>query len=245
MSKKNRMPQQAVRRFWIAGAALFLCLLAGLRWGDDVWRLLQNEAALEAFLADLGWLGPLGLIFFNAIQIVVAPVPGYVVQIASGYLFGPVWGGVWATVGLLLGATLSMWLVRRLGRPIVERLIGTKRLARWEGVTRSDKLWVWLVLILTPTGDLPYFLAGLSQVKFRVILLLTLLIRAPTTFVAAAIGAGAIMLSWWQLALLLALLLGVLLLFMRYQDRIIDSVDGWTVKRIEQQEDTSHEYVNM
>ena len=31
----------------------------------------------------------------NAVQIVIAPIPGYVLQVAAGFLFGPFWGGVW------------------------------------------------------------------------------------------------------------------------------------------------------
>jgi uncharacterized membrane protein YdjX (TVP38/TMEM64 family) len=235
-SAPRRPSQITVHRLWVLGAALFLCAALALRWGSDIWYLLRNEAALEEFLATLGWLGPVGLILFNAIQIVVAPVPGYVVQIASGYLFGPFWGGVWASIGLLVGATLSMWIVRQFGRPLAEWLIGAERLARWEHVTHTDSVWTWLILIVTPTGDIPYFLAGLSHVKFRTIFLLTLLIRVPTTFVAAAVGAGALALNWWQFALLLAVLIGVLILFVRYQDLLTGAIDNQVTQRLARQE---------
>jgi uncharacterized membrane protein YdjX (TVP38/TMEM64 family) len=168
----------------------------------------------------------------NIVQIVVAPVPGYVVQIASGYLFGSFWGGVWASIGLLIGAMLAMWLARTFGRPLVERLVGAQRLDKWETTTHSDSVIVWFILILSPTGDLPYFLAGLSSVRFRTIFLLSLAIRVPTTFVVTSAGAGVMLLNWWQLVTVLAALIVLLLAFMRYQDTIVSRIDQYVQRRI-------------
>jgi uncharacterized membrane protein YdjX (TVP38/TMEM64 family) len=214
------------------GVALIVFAGATARFGPSLWSLLQNEQALEAAINDLGWLGPAGLIVLNIVQIVVAPVPGYVVQIASGYLFGSFWGGVWASIGLLIGAMLAMWLARTFGRPLVERLVGAQRLDKWETTTHSDSVIVWFILILSPTGDLPYFLAGLSSVRFRTIFLLSLAIRVPTTFVVTSAGAGVMLLNWWQLVTVLAALIVLLLAFMRYQDTIVSRIDQYVQRRI-------------
>jgi uncharacterized membrane protein YdjX (TVP38/TMEM64 family) len=186
---------------------------------------MQDKQQLEALVDGLGPAGPVVLVAFNALQIVVAPVPGYVIQIVSGYLYGPLWGGIWGSLGLLAGSMLAMWLARAFGRPLAERLVGKSRLDRWETVTHSNSLVIWFILILSPTGDLPYFLAGLSRVRFSTIFLLTLAIRVPTTFVVASAGAGVMLLTWWQLGLTVALLTGFLVVFMRNQARIVNWLD--------------------
>jgi uncharacterized membrane protein YdjX (TVP38/TMEM64 family) len=216
-------PRSGVWVWWLMSLGGLSALV--WRFGPAVWTLLSNEEALERFVVGLGWFGPLALILFNALQIVVAPIPGYVVQAAAGYLYGPFWGGLWGALGLLSGATLAMWLSRRYGRHLVEQLAGAERLARWESVTHSDSTWLWFVLLTAPTGDLPYFLAGLAQVSYRKVILLTLAIRVPATFVVAAIGAGAVGLLWWQLVLIFALLAGLLALFVRYQEPFLRWVD--------------------
>ncbi|MEZ4676058.1 MAG: hypothetical protein R2932_17675 [Caldilineaceae bacterium] len=73
-------------------------------------EIIRDRKQLQAFVDQLGWMGPLALIFFNALQIVVAPVPGYVVQLAAGFLYGPWWGGLWSTLGLAAGSMTAMWL---------------------------------------------------------------------------------------------------------------------------------------
>ncbi len=232
-------------QLWIGGVAFVLLSLFLWHMGPSIWRILSDETALEAWITRLGWFGPVALIALNAVQIVVAPVPGYVLQIASGFLFGPLWGGVWASVGVMLGSMLSMWLARRFGRPLAARLVGEARLDRWESTTHSDSFWVWLILILTPTGDLPYFLAGLAKVRFRVIFILTLAIRVPTTFVVAAAGGGVMILNWWQLTLAITFLVTLLGLFLRYQDRLTGWIDGQVEQRLPQSDESVHEQIQV
>jgi uncharacterized membrane protein YdjX (TVP38/TMEM64 family) len=226
--------QSRLARWLVAGIAA-LIVVALLWFGPYLWQLAQDEKALEAWVANLGWLGPLALITLNAIQIVVAPIPGYVVQVAAGFLFGPIWGGLWASLGLLCGSSLAFWLSRFYGRPLVGRLVGHERLERWEHLTFSDSTLLWFVLLLGPVGDIPYFLAGLARVSFVKIFVITLAVRVPSTWVVAAAGAGVLLLTWWQIALLLAILLGIVLLFFRYQDQLERWSDRYIQRHISRQ----------
>lgn len=181
----------------LAGVALFAAGLAALLiWRDALWLLLTDEAAVEALIARAGFWGPLALILITIVQIVVAPVPGYVVQLAAGFLYGTLWGGLYGAVGLLIGAMLAMFLARTLGRPLAIWMLGPERLQRWESVTHSESPWVWMLLMVTPLGDSVYLLAGLSRVSYLTIFLLALVIRVPTAFLSSAIGGGAIPLFW-------------------------------------------------
>jgi uncharacterized membrane protein YdjX (TVP38/TMEM64 family) len=213
------------QRVWWFGLAAII--FAGLAWqiGPWLWTIVQDEAALEAFVAQLGMWGPLALVSLNAVQIVVAPLPGYVMQVAAGYLYGPIWGGVWGSLGVMIGTMLAMGLARYFGRPVIERFVGNRRLERWEQVTFSTSTAVWFFILLAPTGDLPYFMAGLSRVSFTKIFLLTLAIRVPSTMVVAAAGAGVWLFSGWQLAAILAALGMGSALLMRYQDRLQALID--------------------
>ncbi len=221
---------------WLAG--LFLLVLLLLVWwlAPDIeglqalWRSINDQAQLQAFVDRLGWMGPMFVILLNALQIVVAPVPGYIIQLASGFLYGTFWGGLWGATGLFLGAMTAMKLARLYGRPLVQKLVGAGRLAKWEQVTHSENPLLWCVLLVGPTGDLPYHLAGLSRVSFLLIAVITLCVRVPSAFVAAAVGAGTVTLSWWQFALFLAILGLLSFIFLRYQTQLT----GWFDQQVQQ-----------
>lgn len=197
---------------------------------QQFWQAINDQQQLQAFVERLGWTGPLALILLNALQIIVAPIPGYIIQAAAGFLYGPLWGGIWATIGLFMGSLTAMKLARVYGRPLVEKLVGGGRLAKWEQVTHSDNPLLWTVLLLGPTGDLPFHLAGLSRVSFPTIVLITACIRMPSVFVAAAVGAGVVSLSWWQFTLLVVVLGALIIVFLRYQQPLT----AWFEQHIQQ-----------
>lgn len=215
---RRGLPHMSRRTGWMLALAFALALLlawAGLRWGDGLWRLLTDEPALEAAIERAGVWGPLALVALGAVQVVVAPIPGYAVGLAAGYLYGPALGGLYATVGMLLGGMAAMWLGRTLGRPAVQWMIGAQKLARWESVTHSSSPLVWFFLLLGPVGDTPFWIAGLSAVRYLVILLLALFIRGPFVFLSTAIGSGALSPAW--IGLSLAIGAAAMMLFYRYR----------------------------
>jgi uncharacterized membrane protein YdjX (TVP38/TMEM64 family) len=180
---------------WIVLVALLAVVaVLAVRYWRDVAAFLRSPDELRAWLARLGPLGPLGLVVFNAVQVVVAPVPGYPVQIAAGYLFGWWRGSLYAVTGMILGGLLAMTLGRVYGRPLVQRMVGVDRLERWEQMAHLNSLAIWFVLMLGPLGDAPYYLAGLTKLPVWKLLSIVLLVRTPSVMVSAALGAGLI--SW-------------------------------------------------
>jgi uncharacterized membrane protein YdjX (TVP38/TMEM64 family) len=187
----------------VALAALALAV-AGYLWGDDLWTLLGNAQAVGALVERAGMWGPLALVALGAIQVIIAPIPGYAVGITAGFLFGPLWGGLYAATGMLIGGMTAMWMGRTFCRACVRWMVGETKLARWESVTHSSSPLVWLFLLLGPVGDLPFWIAGLSSVRYGVIFGLALFIRVPTIFLSTAVGGGAVSLAWMGVALVIA-----------------------------------------
>lgn len=225
-----------LRQRWPWVLVTVLLVASALWLGPSLWAIERDEAALQAAIEGLGIWGPLALVLINVLQIVVAPIPGYVMQAAAGYLYGPFWGGVWGSLGLLAGSMLAMGLARTFGRPLAERFVGSTRLEHWENITHSGSTLVWFTLLAAPTGDLPYFLAGLAHVSYWKILALTLLIRVPATFLVAAAGAGMWIVTGWQLAAGVLALGALLVLFYTYRQRFVAMLDRHVQRRLTEQE---------
>ena len=131
---------------------------------------------------------------------------------------------------------LAMGLARTFGRPLAERFVGTQRLEHWERVTHSSNTLVWFTILAAPTGDLPYFLAGMAHVSYWKIFALTLLIRVPVTFVVAAAGAGVWTVTGWQLAAGMIALGALLVVFYVYRQRLVGLLDHHVQRRLTEQE---------
>lgn len=221
--KQDILKQRSHQALLLIGVVI----LGGLAWryGPAIQQVLSDRARFQAFVEALGWFGPIMLIVFNALQIIIAPIPGYIVQLAAGYLYGPWWGGLWGAIGLYIGSMSAMWLARTFGRPLAERAIGAARVQHFEDVIHSDSIYVWFALLLGPTGDAPYYLAGLSKIRFVQIFLITTLLRVPSAFVAAAIGAGVFTLTWWQFTLIVASVGLIAVILIRHRAFLVAWVD--------------------
>src|SRR5712691_9538889 len=90
--------------------ALALLLVAAAAWAA-VHRDQINLATLDAWLGSLGLWAPVVYVVFYALA-TVAFVPGVVLTLAGGALFGPLWGSLWNLTGATLGATLAFLVAR-------------------------------------------------------------------------------------------------------------------------------------
>lgn len=217
---------------WYAALGVTLITAAIVLFWHPIVDLLTNADAARAWLISLGPWGPLALVLVNAVQIVVAPVPGYFVQLAGGYLFGALPGALYGTLGMLLGAATAMSISRRFGRPFVARWIGEERLQRWEEATHANSTWVWFLILLGPVGDVPYYLAGLTHVPIWKILLIATVTRGPAVGLAAAAGAGIATASPTTLAVIALATAAVALALLVFGRRISHRLETLILQRI-------------
>lgn len=166
-----------------------------------------DEIALKSVMNNLGIGAPLAFLALSVVQIVGAPIPGYPVQFLGGALFGVAWGAIYGIVGMLMGGLLAAWLARRLGRPFIEKHVDAAQLDKYEKLTKLESVGLWIIVLLIPLGDFPYFVAGVSRVKFRTLGAAILLSRGPFTFLIAWVGANSTQAPTWMIGALFAIIL--------------------------------------
>lgn len=187
---------------WL-GAGLIIALLV-LLW-QPVSQIGSDPSIIRGWIEPLGPFAPVAFFLLNVIQIVVAPIPGYPVQVLGGILFGFIPGTIYTVGGMVVGGTLAAWLGRRLGRPWLEKQLSPETLARWGAIAHIDSFWVWWLILLIPVmGDFIYFVAGLSKIRLRTFALAILLSRGPFTAFIVWTGSSTAELPWQWLGLMMA-----------------------------------------
>lgn len=179
---------------WIAGAAVLVVLgVAAWRWGPLAWALARDRAALQAWIASFGAWAPLVSVALNAAQVIAAPVPGQVIGLANGYLFGVWWGTGYSWAGVMLGTGAVLVLTRRLGRPFVVRLVQRDQLGKLDRlVARRGALFFFLIFLLPfAPDDLTCFAIGLTGLRISQMMVLIAIGRLPGLIVASWVGANA------------------------------------------------------
>lgn len=147
----------------------------------------------EQFRAELpryGALAPLAYIGLYALQIVIAPLPGAALAYTAGYLFGPVPAAAYSITGILIGSALGFLLARRFGMPIIEKMAPKSWIERWRSLAAVNSSFTWFLLMLAPTADVFYFVAGLTTLSFRRFMLIVLIGRLPGIILSSYLGAN-------------------------------------------------------
>ena len=174
---------------FVAGLVAFFAL--GLERYLSIDALRQHRSVLRAWVETSGLLA--ALVFMAVYIITVAfSLPGAtVLTIASGFLFGSVWGTVLVIISATLGATVLFSIAKTtLGN--VFRAKVRAWLPRLEAGFREHALSYLLVLRLVPI--FPFFIINLVPaflgVPLSTFILGTFIGIIPGTFVYATVGAG-------------------------------------------------------
>src|SRR6185295_19217774 len=82
-------------------------------------RLYRDKHFLKDTVASWGWAAPLVFIGIQAMQVIIAPIPGEITGPVGGALFGTAWGMFYSTVGLTIGTLVCFGLGRMWGEPLI------------------------------------------------------------------------------------------------------------------------------
>jgi uncharacterized membrane protein YdjX (TVP38/TMEM64 family) len=182
------------RQWWLVAAVLILLLsiLAKTEWRAALGQAfsLDSIPSLAAYVKGFGLWAPVISIILMLLQSVIAPLPAWLVAGANGILFGIWWGTLISWTGGLLGAAVTFWLARWLGRDFVAKRVGAGRLKQVDELSGAHGFWLILIARLIPivSFDLISYLAGLSRIGFFRFLLATAIGMTPGAFAFTVFG---------------------------------------------------------
>ena len=184
--------------------ALFLLLMAAIAvpaviWRKELWQVFASVARLREWVAGWGPAAPLVFVALQALQIIIFVIPGEFVQIAGGYLFGAWLGTALSIGGAVLGATISFFLARLLGKPFVASFVAPERMQAVEkllGTRGARSIFFLLYLIPGIPKDILGYVAGLSPLSYLFFISVSTLGRLPGLVGSAVIGSAAASSRW-------------------------------------------------
>jgi uncharacterized membrane protein YdjX (TVP38/TMEM64 family) len=182
---------------------------------------LTNPLAIRAYVRRQGALAPLTFVFLQAAQIVIAPIPGQTMGFIGGYLFGATLGTLYSVVGAAIGTFLALWLSRRFGRPYVERAIDPEALTGFDELAGRRGLFVLFLVFLIPglPDDVICFLGGLTELRVRDMLVVSILGRLPSYVIVNLAGANLAASRYLETAVLIGIVsLVAFVVYSRYDE---------------------------
>jgi uncharacterized membrane protein YdjX (TVP38/TMEM64 family) len=122
-----------------------------------------------------------------AIEVILAPIPGTLLYLPGGVVFGWLVGGAASLAGNALGAGIACQVMRVLGGPYVESFLERSAIRKYQAFIERRGFWFILLLRVNPltSSDLVSYAAGLTRMPVWKVMLGTLFGMAPLCFVQA------------------------------------------------------------
>lgn len=197
--------------------AVLLLLVAGIA-AVIAFREQLDAAALESRVREAGNAAPVLFMVIYTIGTVFF-LPGSVLTLAGGALFGPVWGTFYNLTAATIGAMISFIAARYLAHDWVEKKAGGRMKQLKQGVEGEGWKFVAFVRLvpLFPFNLLNYAL-GLTKIKFSHYSIATFICMLPGAIAYTylgyagreAIGGGEDMIQKIMMALALLAIVGFL-----------------------------------
>jgi uncharacterized membrane protein YdjX (TVP38/TMEM64 family) len=164
---------------------------------NDILLVIKDRDAVVAYLDQFGVLAPVLLAFLLALQVIVAAIPGHILVLSSGYLFGFFKASLFCLAVTVSTSQLAFWLARTAGRPVVERLAPAQVLDKWNKAAENKGLVFFTFSFMLPVfpADVMNFVAGLSSISGRRFLVANFVGRLPGVILLTALGANGLVLT--------------------------------------------------
>lgn len=135
----------------------------------NLHSLFMDRERLSELLTSYGATSVFLFIALQIAQVVISPLPGDVTGLIGGYLYGPILGVIYSTIGLCIGSWVAFILARTLGLPFVERIIRPATIRKYDYFLEHKGLAISFIFFLIPgfPKDTLCYILGLSHMKTR------------------------------------------------------------------------------
>jgi uncharacterized membrane protein YdjX (TVP38/TMEM64 family) len=162
-------------------------------------------------------------------------VPGEVVQISGGYLFGIFEGALWSTVGIAVGASMNYAIGRYAGRAFIDRFLSEKAAARFTSIALSSRGRLGFFLLFVIPGipkDVLCYVAGGALMRFWGFFVISTVGRLPGIVGSAVIGGTAAAEQWVVSVSVFGLAVVLFLLGVAFRKQLEAVVERLTLGRV-------------
>jgi Uncharacterized conserved protein len=180
------------RAYIILSIVAIFVIYIGYEYYSRFFDVLKSPKKIKEIILSYGRYSLFAFLGLQMLQVIAFFIPGEVIQIAGGYIYGTFLGGLLSLVGITLGSGLVYGIARLYGRPLIKKIISEKQLTFFSKVLKLGSMnYVVFLLYLIPgiPKDVLGYICGISEISFRDFLLYSTLGRIPGIFISAYFGA--------------------------------------------------------
>ncbi|MGL5352477.1 MAG: TVP38/TMEM64 family protein, partial [Clostridium sp.] len=174
---------------------VIILLLLFRKYLVEYAHYFKNPEELKNLILSFGKYSFLAYIGIQIAQIIVFFIPGELVQIAGGYIFGSLGGYGLSIVGVLIGSAISFMIARVLGKKFVQKIVFSEDKWLFKKIDeikkhpeKLKKLIFILYLIPGIPKDILGYICGVTDISLKDFIIISTIARSPALFISCFFG---------------------------------------------------------
>ena len=210
-----KLNRRVVVKLVLLTMILTTIVIVGIRIAPWLYETSKNPQHLRDYITGYGSYGFMVYILIQAVQVIIVIIPGDIVMIGAGFIYGIPIGFVLSYLGLMAGSVIVFYISRLFGYELVSRFIPIEKIEKINGILNSTRGTVGLFIICCIPfipKDILMYVAGLTPINASRLFLVYGLSRIPTTLIWVSVGANAFDKDYVGLGITLAIMLALLII---------------------------------
>lgn len=215
----------------------FLCvsalIIASILQYYQLMYIFSSITNLKIFILSTGKKGMIVYILIQMAQVIFLPIPAGIITLAGVAIWGPLWGGVLDSIGVLLGSYVSFCLGKIFGFKLVSWIVGYQNATKYASIINDRGKFFLFYAFLLPLfpDDILCLIAGITTMSFQYFFFVALITRPIGVICMCYFGGGYIIpFQGWGIYVWIAL--AIIILFSIYyltknQEKIEKKVLNW------------------
>lgn len=206
-----------------------------VQYYSKIVLVFKDIESIKGIILGYGNYSFIIYIALQIVQIVIFFIPGDIMQISAGFIFGPIRGFLLSFLGICLGTSVVFFISRRLGKPFVNKIVSEKdtwiihKLEKFKEHPMKDKKLKKIVfftyLIPGIPKDILGYICGVSEIKYKDFIIYSSIARIPALFVSSFFG-HKLSFDNWKLLAIIAIISGIVIVISIITGKkIISSID--------------------
>ena len=205
---------------------LFIVALLSALTALGILDTLSDMERLREIILSAGSLGYLIYSLLLILNVVVLPLPGFILPLVGVAIYGPLVAAIITYICYVVGSVISFFIGRVFGRRAVVWCVGEETTEKYTSLLGAKGSLLFIIVQLLPffPDDILCMVAGLTNMKFSFLISAMLILKPFYILPVCYLGTGLVIpFSGWGIPvwiLIIAFFGAAFFLFCKYQERI-------------------------
>lgn len=175
------------------GVAIIIIFLVvtGYIYYSKYFYALKSPRKVKEYIISYGKFSFLAFFVMQVLQVVAFFIPGEIIEIAGGYIFGTAGGTLISLLGITVGSAIAFYISNKLGRPFVKKIARKQNVGFFEKMIKNGEIKYVITLIYLIPGlpkDILAYVCGITGVSGKEFIIYSTIGRIPGIFISAYFG---------------------------------------------------------